>query len=270
MRTARWAPMRPGIVRAVVTREVREMTRNRVLLAAVAIPPVVLIALPILVAQVEPAKSLPPATAAHLLATQPAWRSLTPGQLAAAFSLQQMITFFLLMPATIPLAIAAYSIVGEKQSRSLEAVIASPIRTSELLAGKVLASVVPGVATVWLGYAILVALAGVLMGPGLARVITDATWIAAVFALGPAIGLVSVVVGVVISSRVGDPRAAQQLGTVLVLPAIAFAVLQAQNGTLFGAADYLRAAAVVAALGFAGLRLGIRLFGRESILLRWK
>ena len=34
------------------------------------------------------------------------------------------------MPAYIPLSIATFSIIGEKQARSLEPVLAAPIRTS--------------------------------------------------------------------------------------------------------------------------------------------
>ena len=65
---------------------------------------------------------------------------------------------FLLMPATVPLAIASYSIVGEKQTRSLEAVLATPIRTTELLAGKAVAALVPGILAAWAAYAVMVAL----------------------------------------------------------------------------------------------------------------
>ena len=49
------------------------------------------------------------------------------------------------MPAYIPLSIATFSIIGEKLARSLEPVLAAPIRTSELLAGKAVAALVPGV-----------------------------------------------------------------------------------------------------------------------------
>ena len=48
------------------------------------------------------------------------------------------------MPAYIPLSIATFIIIGEKQARSLEPVLAAPIRTVELLAGKAIAALVPG------------------------------------------------------------------------------------------------------------------------------
>src|SRR5437773_9390849 len=90
---------------------------------------------------------------------------------------------------------------GEKQTRSLEAVIAAPISTEELLAGKAIAAITPAVLTVWLAYGVLIGVAALTLGGAITRVIMDPTWFATVFALGPAIGLVSVVVGIAISSR---------------------------------------------------------------------
>ena len=261
--------IRPAIVLAVVRRELLEIVRNRTLLAAILLPPVVLVAIPILITAFGARKSLPADLVANLVAARPEWAGLSPGQVADAFGLQQSLLFFLLMPATIPLAIASYSIVGEKQTRSLEAVIAAPVSTIELLAGKAIASVAPAIAAVWLAYGALIVVVGVALGPALARVLIDPTWIVTVVVLGPALGLLSVVIGMAISSRVNDPRAAQQIGTVVVLPVVGFFVIQLQSGHLLSAREYLLAAAGVFALGLAGLRLGVRLFGRESILARW-
>jgi ABC-2 type transport system permease protein len=262
--------IRPPIVAAVVRRELLEIVRNRALLAAIVIPPIILVALPILVASFGGKESLPAEVIANLRAARPEWADLTPGELANAFGIQQMLIFFLLMPATIPLAIASYSIVGEKQTRSLEAVIAAPIATEELLAGKAIASIAPAIATVWLAYLALIVLSGIVLGPGLARIVIDPTWFVTVFALGPAIGLLSVIIGIAISSRVNDPRAAQQIGTVIVLPIVGFMVIQLQSGQLLAAKDYLEAAAAVTLVGLVGLRVAARLFGRETILTRWR
>jgi ABC-2 type transport system permease protein len=262
--------IRPSIVAAVVRRELLEIVRNRTLLAAIVIPPIILVALPILVVSLGGKQTLPVQIVANLRAARPEWADLSARELANAFGVQQMLVFFLLMPATIPLAIASYSIVGEKQTRSLEAVIAAPISTEELLAGKAIAAIAPAVVTVWLAYVALIVVAGVALGSGLARVVTDPTWLVTVFALGPAIGLISVVSGIAISSRVNDPRAAQQIGTVIVLPIVGFMVIQLQSGNLLAVRDYLAAAGVVALVGVAGLRVAVRLFGRESILTRWR
>ena len=191
-------------------------------------------------------------------------------ELAGAFAVQQFLAFFLLMPAYIPLSIATFSIIGEKQARTLEPVLATPIRTVELLTGKAVAALVPGVLAGWLTYVAFVLLASLVYGPNLFGVVTDASWLVGVFVLGPAVGLASVVAGVVVSSRVNDPRVAQQVGGIVIIPIIAITLLQATGTLLVGATGYLLLAAIILVVSLIGLRAGVALFDREAILTRWR
>ena len=50
--------------------------------------------------------------------------------------IDQILVLYMLAPLFIPLTIASYSIIGEKQLRTLEPLLATPIRTWELLAAK--------------------------------------------------------------------------------------------------------------------------------------
>jgi ABC-2 type transport system permease protein len=152
----------------------------------------------------------------------------------------------------------------------LEPVLAAPIRTSELLAGKAIAALVPGVLAGWATYAIFVALASLVYGPALFGVVTDPSWLAGVFLLGPVVGLSSVVAGVIVSARVNDPRVAQQIGGVVIVPVIGLVLLQATGTLLVGPAGYLLLSAAVLAVSVIGLRIGVRLFDREAILTRWR
>jgi ABC-2 type transport system permease protein len=264
--------MRPDILRAVVGREFAELLRNRVLVATILIPPVVLTIAPLIVGSLVQGsdQAFPAALARQILAQRPDWSSLSPAELKAAFTLQQFLVYFLMMPAYIPLSIATFSIIGEKNARSLEAVLSTPIRTSELLAGKAFAALVPGVLAGWLTYAAFALLARFQYGPNLVGVIGDGSWLAGVFLLGPAIGLLSVVAGVIVSSRSSDPRTAQQIGGIIIVPLVAFTILQASGSIIVGASGYALAAAVIAVVAAAGLRLGVALFGRETILTRWR
>jgi len=262
--------MRWPLIRAVIGRELREVAANRWLLVGLVLPPIALVTFPLLLGVFLPNETLPPEFRAQILGQRPEWAALDERELVGAFTLQQFLPYFLLMPAYVPLAIATFSIIGEKQSRSLEAVLATPIRTTELLAGKTIASLLPGVLTGWLTYVVFVALGAVVYGPRLFGVVTDGSWLAGVFALGPAIGLVSTVAGVIVSARVSDPRVGQQIGGVVIVPLVAVGILQATGTLLVGASGYLLLAAVIGGLGVIGLRIGAWLFGRESILTRWK
>ena len=262
--------MRWSLVRAVIGRELREVVANRWLLIGIVVPPVALVTFPLLLGVFLPAEGLPSEFRDQILSQRPEWASLSERELTGAFTVQQFLPYFLLMPAYVPLAIATFSIIGEKQSRSLEAVLATPIRTTELLAGKTIASLLPGALTGWVTYIVFITLASVVYGSRLFGVVTDGSWLAGVFVLGPAIGLVSTVAGVIVSARVSDPRVGQQIGGVVIVPLVAVGILQATGTLLVGAAGYLALALIVGGFGLLGLRVGAWLFGRESILTRWK
>ena len=148
--------------------------------------------------------------------------------------------------------------------------LAAPVRTIELLAGKAVAALVPGLLAGWVTYVAFVAIASIAYGPNLFGVVTDPSWLAGVFLLGPAVGLSSVVAGVIVSSRANDPRVAQQIGGVVVLPIIAVTLLQATGTVLVGASGYIVLTVLVTIVSVVGLRVGVALFDREAILTRWR
>jgi len=262
--------MRARIVRTILRREWSETIRNRLLMSTILIPPVILTIAPLALAGLVGNRALPPELAAQVLAQRPEWASFNEAELAGAFAVQQFLAFFLLMPAYIPLSIATFSIIGEKLARTLEPVLATPIRTLELLVGKAIAALVPGVLAGWVTYIAFVALASIVYGPNLIGVVTDSSWLVGVFVLGPAVGLSSVVAGVIVSARVNDPRVAQQIGGIIVVPIIAITLLQATGTLLVGAVGYFLLAAIVTIVSLIGLRVGVSLFDREAILTRWK
>jgi ABC-2 type transport system permease protein len=245
--------MRASIVWTVLQREWFETVHNRLLMSTILIPPILLTVAPILLSAALGRTALPPELAEQVLAQRPEWAGFTPGELAGAFAVQQFLVFFLLMPAYIPLSIATF-----------------PIRTSELLAGKAVAALVPGVLAGWATYAIFVVLASLVYGPALFGVVTDPSWLTGVFLLGPAVGLSSVVAGVIVSARVNDPRVAQQIGGVVIIPVIALVLLQATGTLLVGPVGYTVLALIVLVISLEGLRVGVRLFDREAILTRWR
>jgi ABC-2 type transport system permease protein len=262
--------MRAAIVWTILRREWSETVRNRLLVSTILIPPMILTIAPIALSGFVGDRSLPPGFAAQILAQRPDWVTFTRTELAGAFTVQQFLAFFLLMPAYIPLSIATFSIIGEKQARSLEPVLAAPIRTVELLAGKAVAALVPGIVAGWATYVAFISLATLVYGPHLLGVVTDPSWLTGVFVLGPAVGLSSVVAAVIVSSRVNDPRVAQQIGGVIIVPIIGVTLLQATGTLLVGASGYLVLAAIVFLVSLVGLRIGVALFDREAILTRWR
>jgi len=169
----------------------------------------------------------------------------------------------------VPMAIATQSVIGEKVARSLEPQLATPLEVSELLAGKTIAAALPAVTATWLvfiGYGLV---NGQIADTRLTRFVFSDVWITAMLTLVPLICLLSVLLGIVISSRVNDPRTAQQIGGFVVIPIIGIAVAQFFGGhATFSMQQVLIGDLLVAGLVGLTLLIGSWAFERESILTR--
>ena len=187
------------------------------------------------------------------------------------FLISQFILLFMIIPLAIPITIASYSIIGEKTTRTLEPLLATPITTAELLGGKSAAAVIPGVLATWIAYVILVigaALMGV--GPGVMDSLLDPFWLIAVFIVGPLLAMTGVSVAVMVSSRATDPRAAEQVSMLVFLPLLLVFFAQMAGLILIDARLVLLIALVLIVVDVVLMAAAIRLFQRENILTRWK
>ena len=154
-------------------------------------------------------------------------------------------------------------------ARSLEPQLATPLEVSELLTGKTIAAALPAVTATWLVYAAYGLVNGFIADPRLTRFVFSDVWFVAMATLVPLICLLSVLLGIVISSRVNDPRTAQQIGGFVVIPIIAIAVAQFFGGNAtFSMQQVLIGDLLVAGLVGVTLLIGSWVFDRESILTR--
>jgi ABC-2 type transport system permease protein len=182
-----------------------------------------------------------------------------------------LLLMLMIIPSMVPTVLASYSLVGEKTNGSLEPLLATPSTDGEVLGGKVVAILLPTLAVCWAGALLTLVVVNVAGGELIARhpVPLDAFG-AACLLFVPAFGLLSILANVVISSRVSDVRAAQQMGGFVVLPVVILFIGSIGGVGTMGAPGILAASALVAA-GDAGLAfVCLRLFRREEILVRWK
>jgi ABC-2 type transport system permease protein len=177
--------------------------------------------------------------------------------------------YVLAQPLLIPAMIAAYSIVGEKDNRTLEPVLATPIETWQLLLAKSLSAIIPAVLATWLSGGIY-ALELVLLTPAgvLAKVVSSG-WLVLLFVTAPVLTLTPVALTVMFSSRFNDPRAASQAASLLYVAVLLFFSTVGKS-LVISSAFSLLSAAILAVVGIALLRVATAVFQREAILTRWK
>jgi ABC-2 type transport system permease protein len=261
--------MRLDYAWAVFVKEWRDLLSNRLLLGAVAFPALVFAAIPTgLVAFIQ-ARDLDPNQIAQIQGYIKEFPDL-PAKLAAqGFIISNFMAYFLLIPAMVPMAIATQSVIGEKVARSLEPQLATPLEVPELLAGKTLAAALPAVTATWGVFVLYGLVNGAIADTRLTRFVFSDVWLVAMASLVPLICLLSVLLGIIVSSRVNDPRTAQQIGGFVVIPIIGIAVAQFFGGqATFSMEQVLIGDLIVAALIGVALVIGSWAFDREAILTR--
>ena len=92
----------------------------------------------------------------------------------------------------------------------------------------------------------------------------------AVFVVGPLMALLAVAVSIMVSSKVNDPRVAEQISMVVLIPILAVFFGQLAGMFVINRQLILISAVVLALVDAVAVYLAVRLFQRETILTRWK
>lgn len=177
----------------------------------------------------------------------------------------RLVPFMLLIvgffPMSFSLVIALETFVGEKERKSLEPLLATPLTNTQLYVGKVLAAIIPPMATSYLG--ILVYLIGL-------AIFVD--WfiplavMVQIISLSTIQGVIMVASAVIVSSQTTSVRAANLLASFIIVPTAM--LLQFESIVLFwgnysGLWWLVLALLVTAAIL---VRMGIQIFNREELL----
>ena len=265
-------------IRTLVAKELREFRSNPAAVLPVVVLVVICVALPFFVLIVIPritGESLAAdrtirGIVALAARTQPHLGLLPPGSAAEAFLFQQFLLLFLVAPIVGAVSLAAYSVVGEKQGRTLEPLLTTPITTAELLIAKVLASFLPSLAVEAAGLVVYVALVAAFATPGTVMALLSSRSIVMVCLVGPLASLAALQMTIAISSRVNDPRSAQQIAVLLVLPLVVMLVGQIAGAFIVATPVLLLMSLALAVVWLALIAFSAALFERETILTRWK
>ncbi len=229
-------------IRAMCLKELREYRRSGSIVATMAILPIIFLVEPLI--QIF---NLPASSASTLAGKDP-------------------LLYMLGIPALVPAALAAYSVVGERQQGTLEPILTTPIRREELLLGKALAVLVPALVIGYAVFALSVASIAVFAASAVASAVLRAGPLVAQVVFTPLLAGWSIWVGTAISARSNDTRVAQQLSVLGSLPLVILAALIA-----FGVIHATFALAVVLGVvllvfDLRGWRFVSLMFDRERLI----
>ena len=262
-----------GNIKLVLQKEWLEFKQQRSLILSIAVLPLLLTVIPLIALfaiGAAPSAGDTDEFTRELMQRNPTLVGMTEPEAVQAVMGQAFSSMFLLMPMILPSIIAAYSIVGEKTNHTLEPLLATPVKTWELLTAKMLASLIPSMILTWLAGAIFIM--GVGVGALNERVfvaIVSPGWLTVFLLCTPLLALIAIAVMVAISARVNDPRTAQQFSAWIVVPFLAVLFSQLTGVLILSPLIAIIAAimlAVIAGLAIWGVAA---LFQREVILTKW-
>ena len=262
---------------ALLGKELADLRQNLALFFPALIVTVVAIFMPVMVAVIVPAvtgerlsDSGDIEIALEMYKKDPVMRSLDPEAAIQAYVFQYFLVMLVLAPITSGMSVAASSVIGEKQARTLEPLLVTPITTLELLGGKLLGALLPSLFVAVISLALYLAVVGAVAAQGVFGVLLGPRTLGVVLLIGPLAAMVALQLAICVSSRVNDARTAQQLGIFVILPIPALLL-----GQMFGGIELTGPVILWIALGLFIVNIGlmwfaIRLFDRETILTRWK
>jgi uncharacterized membrane protein SpoIIM required for sporulation len=188
-------------------------------------------------------------------------------QFGAELISERLVPFLLLVvgffPMSFSLVIALETFVGEKERKSLEPLLATPLTNKQLYLGKMLAAIIPPMSTSYLGIAVYVI--GLTLTIG--WVIPTELFIQIIL-LSTIQGIIMVAGAVIVSCQTTSVRAANLLASFIIVP-IAM-LLQFEAVVMFWGNYpglwWLIVALLVTAVIL--VRMGLHIFNREELLGR--
>lgn len=197
-----------------------------------------------------------------------AFSDLTEQQKNLLFVLKVIIfPLFWVIPVALTSTVAADSFVGEKERRTIEPLLATPVSNRGLFLGKIATAVVPAILGSWLCYLLFGLTVMTAINPRFPRpIFPDGDWVFAVAVLVPLLAVLSASVAALISTRVATYRAAYQINGLVVLPVLLVFIPQTMGLYFISPQALALAASGLFLLDALLLGLAVRLFDREKIL----
>ena len=195
----------------------------------------------------------------------------TQGQQLIVFSLVYLLApMFLILPLMVSSVFAADSFAGEKERKTLEALLYSPTTDRELFTAKLLGAWASAVAVALFSFVIYAVMVNAAGWQSIGHLFfPNWMWIALVFWVTPAVAGLGLVVMVFVSVRAQGFQDAYQTGGLVVLPVIALMIGQISGVMYFSLGVVLLVGFVIWLLDLVLLRLASKSFRRGELMTKF-
>jgi ABC-2 type transport system permease protein len=260
------------ILWAVVRRDLLTLVGSKATALPLLLVPLVIFAgLPLLVSAAPGAVNLPVTDVETLTA-------MLPGESAAGLPADPELRLIYLMlvyllapmvlivPVMLSVVAAAGAIAGERERRTLEILLLSPITDRQFFVAKTLGAWLPAVAITLLGSVVYQVVATLALADTGLRPFPNLLWTLLIVWVAPALAAVALGGVVLLSARARTLQDAMQLGGVLILPLLALAVAQATGLLALGPATVAASGVALWLVAALLLRAGTRSLQRDRLV----
>ena len=181
-----------------------------------------------------------------------------------------LLFWFIILAAIIPVAVASYSIVGEKLEKTLEPLLATPLTDGEIILGKTLSAFIPSILAAYLGAVVFMIFSDIITFQQLGYILYP-NWTAAAFLLvaAPLACIFGTEFNMLVSIRVNDPRTAQNYGGALYLPLLVVFILGEAGTISLDTKTILIFSGILLVVGIILFYINKSLFQREEIITKY-
>lgn len=190
----------------------------------------------------------------------------------AAGALASQVPFFaaivVLLGSLVAVMITADAIAGEKERRTIETLLATPVSDIEIFSGKLLAGLLPAIVIGYAGGLMFVITACLVAGSAPLPLAPFLVTARIILAGVPFVAAILAAAGVIISSRCGTVATATQVSSLASMPVFGLLIYAAFRISGWSPAQLCALALGLLAFVILLLRLGARALGREEIVAR--
>lgn len=269
------------IVGAIVRKDLKVVGQSKtVLLPIIIVPLIFMVALPALAALGPSAITQLPlsgvgSSLSSMLANMPAGLQAELAGLneqqtfVALFLLYFLAPMYLIVPLMVASVLASDSFAGEKERKTLEALLYTPATDRELFLAKMLSAWLPAVAVGLAGFVLYGLTANLAGWPVMGRIFfPNATWVILALWVSPAVAALGLGVTVLVSARVNTFQEAYQMGGMVVLPVLLLVAGQATGLMYFNIGLVLLLGLFVWLIDAGLLWVGGRSFRRSEMIAK--
>lgn len=271
--------MNTRAIQAIIRKDLKVVLQNKgVMIPLVMVPLIMFVILPAFVGLTpllgegpdsaladfnELLERMPPALLEELAIYTPLQQVVV---LALVYFLAPM---YLIVPLMVATVIAADSFAGEKERKTLEALLYTPTTDRELLLGKLLAAWLPAVAVGLVGFLLYAVVANVAAWTVMQQIFfPNFMWLILALWVAPAVAGLGLLATVLISARAEGFQDAYQMSAIIVLPVLLLMIGQATGVMYLSTVLVFLLGLTLWLLDGLLLWFGSRAFRRPALLAR--